>query len=122
MSDEPMRGKPAGADRAGRDSAGTDPASSEPAGARPAGREPVGDVRTAEWAVLGEWLGSPPAWPQVDLGVLRDCLGFVGRARASLAALEAELVAEAQRRRATPLLRRSCGVGPERSGAAPARP
>jgi len=55
-------------------------------------------VRAAEWAVLGEWLGSPPEWPQVDSGVLRDCLGFVGRARASLAALEADVVAEVARR------------------------
>ncbi|MCY4632801.1 MAG: hypothetical protein OXE75_18225, partial [bacterium] len=54
--------------------------------------------QTTEWAKLGEWLGSPPVWPQADLGVLRDCLGFVGRARASLVALEADVVAEMARR------------------------
>ena len=69
-----------------------------PASRADSGRGPVGDVRAGEWAVLGEWLGSPPEWPQVDLGVLRDCLGFVGRARASLAALEADVVAEVARR------------------------
>ncbi len=47
---------------------------------------------------MGEWLGSPPLWRNVDLGVLREHLGFMGRARASLAALEADVVAEVARR------------------------
>ena len=67
-------------------------------GRDPKGNESPGADRSGEWAALGEWLGSPPEWPQVDLSVLRDCLGFVGRARASLAALEADVVAEVARR------------------------
>ena len=70
----------------------------DPKGSEPSETGPAGADRAAEWAALGEWLGSPPEWPQVDLGVLRDCLGFVGRARASLAALEADVVAEVARR------------------------
>ena len=54
--------------------------------------------RAGEWAALGEWLDSPPLLHKVDSGVLRERLGFVGRARASLAALEADLVAEIARR------------------------
>ena len=70
----------------------------EPAETGPASSEPAGDVRVAEWASLGEWLDSPPLLHKVDLELLRDCLGFVGRARASLAALEADVVAEVARR------------------------
>ena len=51
-----------------------------------------------EWAALGEWLSSPPPLHEVDLGVMRECLVFVGRARASLTALEADLVGEIARR------------------------
>ncbi len=118
VGDGPMREKPHSADRPGREPAGTAPANSEPvgagpvgrerartalansepAGAGPVGREPAGDVRGSEWAALGEWLVSRPLLPKVDLGVLRECLGFVGRARASLAALEADVVAEVARR------------------------
>ncbi len=83
-----MRGNSHSANRAG----------SEPAGTGPAGPEPAGDARVAEWAALGEWLGSPPQWRKVDLGVLREHLGFMGRARASLAALEADVVTEVARR------------------------
>ena len=55
--------------------------------------------RKTEWAALGEWLDSPPPWHEVDLEVVTERLGFVGRARASLAALEAGLVAEVSRRK-----------------------
>ena len=61
--------------------------------------EPTGADRRTEWAALGEWLASPPPLlHKVDLDVVRERLTFVGRARASLAALEAELVAEISRR------------------------
>ncbi len=83
-----MREKPHSADRADR----------EPSGAGSGGGEPSGGVQVGEWAALGEWLGSPPLWRNVDLGVLREHLGFMGRARASLAALEADVVAEVARR------------------------
>ena len=68
-------------------------------GCDPMQAEPTGADRKAEWAALGECLGSPPPLlHKVDLGVVRERLVFVGRARASLAALEAELVNEVARR------------------------
>ncbi len=94
----PVGREPVGTAPVGREPVGAAPANSEPAGAGPVGREPAGDVRGGEWAALGEWLVSRPLLPKVDLGVLRECLGFVGRARASLAALEADVVAEVARR------------------------
>ena len=72
---------------------GTDPKSSEPAGTSPAEAGLV-----AEWAALGEWLASPPLLHKVELGVLQERVGFIGRARSSLAALEAQLVGEIARR------------------------
>ena len=55
--------------------------------------------RVAEWAALGEWLASPPPLlHKVDLGVLQERVGFIGRARSTLAAMEAELVGEIARR------------------------
>ena len=93
-----MRGEPHSADRPGREPVGTDQKGRETAEAGPAGRGPVGDVRGGEWAALGEWLDTQPQWHKVDLGVLREGLSFVGRARASLAALEADVVAEVARR------------------------
>ncbi|MCY3663613.1 MAG: DUF222 domain-containing protein [bacterium] len=49
--------------------------------------------------MLGEWLASPPPLlHKVDLEVLQKQLTFMGRARASLAAAEAEVVAEISRR------------------------
>ncbi|MDE0194390.1 MAG: DUF222 domain-containing protein [bacterium] len=63
-----------------------------------AGAEPADTDRITEWAALGEWLHSPPLLHKVDLDVVRERLVFVGRARASLAALEAELVGEVARR------------------------
>ncbi len=72
---------------------GNDPRCSDPAGAEAARAD-----RIAEWAALGEWLSSPPLLHKVDLDVVRERLAFVGRARASLAALEAELVGEVVRR------------------------
>lgn len=58
----------------------------------------AGAGRIGEWTVLGEWLSSPPHVRSVDLAELRACLGFVGRARSSLAALESDLVSEIARR------------------------
>ncbi|MCY3806053.1 MAG: DUF222 domain-containing protein [bacterium] len=60
--------------------------------------EGAGGARVREWAALGEWLGSPPLLHKVDLEVLHERLTFMGRARASLAALEADMVAEISRR------------------------
>ena len=54
--------------------------------------------RAAEWAALGEWLESAPPLHEVDLVVMQERLGFVGRARSFLAALEAQLVGEIGRR------------------------
>ena len=61
-------------------------------------RGPAGAGRTDEWEALGEWLGSPPLLREVDLGVLQERVTSIGRARSSLAALEAQLVAEIARR------------------------
>ena len=55
--------------------------------------------RLREWAVLGEWLASPPPLlHKVDLDVLQERLTFMGRARACLAAAEADVIAEVSRR------------------------
>ncbi len=94
----PVAREPVGAGPVAREPVGTGPVGREPVGTGPVGREPAGDVRGSEWAALGEWLVSRPLLPKVDLGVLRECLGFMGRARASLAALEADVVAEVARR------------------------
>ena len=84
MGDDPTRDSPAGADRAAEHPTRHDPATSD---------------RVREWALLGEWLTAPPPLlHKVDLGVVRERLVFVGRARASLAALEPELVSEVARR------------------------
>ncbi len=49
--------------------------------------------------MLGEWLASPPPLlHKVDLEVLQERLTFMGRARASLAAAEADVIAEVSRR------------------------
>ena len=61
--------------------------------------EPAGAARVAEWAALGAWLASPPPLlHEVDLNLLQERVSFIGRARSSLAALEAELVGEIARR------------------------
>ena len=57
-----------------------------------------GAGRLAEWDALRDWLGSPPLLHKVDLEVLQERLTFMGRARSSLAALEADVVAEVSRR------------------------
>ncbi len=68
-------------------------------GAVAVGRDEPGSARVREWAVLGEWLASPPPLlHKVDLEVLQERLSFMGRARASLAAAEADVVAEISRR------------------------
>ena len=54
--------------------------------------------RMAEWEALGEWMGAPPLLHEVDLDVVQERLSFVGRARSSLVALEANLVREVARR------------------------
>ena len=49
--------------------------------------------------MLGEWLASPPPLlHKVDLDVLQERLTFMGRARACLAAAEADVIAEVSRR------------------------
>ena len=63
-----------------------------------AGSEAARADRVSEWDALRDWLGSPPLLHKVDLGVLRERLAFVGRARSFLAALEADVVAEVSRR------------------------
>ena len=96
---DPKRRDPAGADVNGRESGGGDLKRRDPAGADANGRDPVGAVRLAEWAALGEWLASPPPLlHKVDVAVLRERVGFIGRARSTLAAMEAELVGEIARR------------------------
>ena len=68
-------------------------------GADVAARDGVAAARAREWAVLGEWLVSPPPLlHKVDLEVLQERLTFMGRARASLAAAEADVIAEISRR------------------------
>ena len=68
-------------------------------GADPVGGDGVGAARVREWAVLGEWLASPPPLlHKVDLEVLQERLVFMGRARACLAAAEADVIAEVSRR------------------------
>ena len=70
-----------------------------PAGADAAARDGVAAARAREWAALGEWLASPPPLlHKVDLEVLQERLGFMGRARSSLAAAEADVIAEISRR------------------------
>ena len=83
MGNDPMRNSPAGADRTGD---------------HPTRGGAVASDRVREWALLGEWLSAPPLLHKVDLDVVRERLVFVGRARASLVALEAELVSEVARR------------------------
>ena len=61
------------------------------------GSDAMGDAAMGEWAVLGEWQASPVSLVGVDLAVLRGRLRLVGRARASLAAFEADLVGEITR-------------------------
>ena len=68
-------------------------------GSEATGAELTSSARQAEWAALGEWLVSPPPLlHKIDLGVLQERVGFIGRARSSLAALEAQLVGEIARR------------------------
>ena len=71
----------------------------DPKGFEATGATPAEAGRVAEWAALGGWLASPPPLlHKVDLGVLQERVGFIGRARSSLAALEAQLVREIARR------------------------
>ena len=57
----------------------------------------MGDDAKGDWAALAEWQASPVSLVGVDLAVLRGRLRLVGRARASLAAFEADLVGEIAR-------------------------
>ena len=61
------------------------------------GDDAMRDAAMGEWAVLAEWQRSPVSLVGVDLAVLRGRLRLVGRARASLAAFEADLVGEIAR-------------------------
>ena len=77
----------------------TGAAVAESTGVEPAVGDQAGAAPVREWAVLGEWLAAPPALlHKVDVEVLQERLAFMGRARCSLAAAEAELVAEIARR------------------------
>ena len=67
-------------------------------GYEPMRNDPTGADRMGEWAALGEWQSSPPPLRGVDLEELCGRVRLVGRARASLAALEADLVGEIARR------------------------
>ena len=82
-------------------SEGVDRACSDLAGGADAASAGGGAVATAggELAALAAWLDSPPPLlHKVELDVLQERVGFIGRARSSLAALEAELVGEIARR------------------------
>ena len=70
------------------------------AGAVTTGSGAAGEAGASdEWAALGAWLASPPPLlHKVDLELLQERVGFIGRARSSLAALEAALVGEIARR------------------------
>ena len=61
------------------------------------GGDAMRDAAMGEWALLGAWQASPAPLVGVDLAVLRERLRLVGRARASLAAFEADLVGEITR-------------------------
>ncbi|MYC44228.1 MAG: DUF222 domain-containing protein [Acidimicrobiia bacterium] len=95
----PGASEPTGAGAVLAESTGAEAVLAGSSGADPAGRERVGAARVREWAVLGEWLASPPPLlHKVDLDLLQERLAFMGRARATLAALEADVVAEISRR------------------------
>ena len=99
MGDDPMRDSPTSAGGPGGDPTRESPAGADRAGDDPMRDDPAASDRQREWALLGEWLTAPPPLlHKVDLDVVREHLAFVGRARASLAALEAELVSEVARR------------------------
>ena len=101
MYGDPKRNAPADAGALASESSGADAAAvvSKSSGAGSAGRDGAGAARVREWAALGEWLGSPPPLlHKVDLEVLQERLTFMGRARASLAAAEADVIAEISRR------------------------
>ena len=61
-------------------------------------RNSSGAGRLAEWDALRDWLGSPPLLRDLDVEVLREGLVFMGRARAFLTALEADVITEICRR------------------------
>ena len=87
------------AESTGAESAGGDQAGAARVREQAAVGDQAGAARDREWAVLGEWLASPPPLlHKVDLEVLQECLAFMGRARSSLAAAEADVVAEIARR------------------------
>ena len=100
---DPARRDPKGHEPARRDPKRRDPAGGDVNGDDPAGgglgRGSAGAVRHAEWAAFGEWLAvPPPPLHEVDLAVLRERVGFIGRARSTLAAVEAQFVGEIARR------------------------
>ncbi len=99
MGDGQKRETQAGTDSSAVISESTGAAVAESTGVEPAVGDQAGAARAREWAALGEWLASPPpSLHKVDLQVLQERLAFMGRARCSLAAAEAELVAEIARR------------------------
>ena len=93
MGGDPKRNALAGTGAVVANSAGGGAAVSGPT-ADPVGGDGVGAARVREWAVLGEWLASPPLLHKVDLDVLHERLTLMGRARACLVAAEADVIAE----------------------------
>ena len=89
-----------GAAEAGRGGAATDHgAGGVGAGCVGCGADVGGCGPRGEWVSLGEWLFAPAvSLREVDLAVLRDRLGSMGRARAAIAASEAEVISEISRR------------------------
>ncbi len=98
MGNDSMRKSSAGADRTSDHPTRDTPGGADGAAGHPRRGGAVTSDRVREWALLGEWLSAPPLLHNVDMDVVRERLVFVGRARASLAALEAELVSEVARR------------------------
>ncbi len=98
MRDEPMRGDAMGGDAMGGDAMRGDAMGDEPMRGDAMRGDPRTDDRMAEWGVLGEWQHAPASLRDVDLAELRERLRLVGRARASLAAFEADVVGEIARR------------------------
>ena len=75
----------------------SDPVRSARTGDDPAQSAAVADERMREWALLGKWQSSPMPPRGLDLAELRERLCLVGRAKASLAAFEADVVGEITR-------------------------
>lgn len=81
MDGDPKRNAPVGAGAVIPESTDAGAGAVRPGStsADPVGRDSAGAARIREWAVLGEWLASPPPLlHKVDLDVLRERLVFMG--------------------------------------------